>query len=104
VLATVLGAMAWPRLTEFCRWYDHIVARLIAEGMRGVTAGISVTALVSAPQTAVYFWVYEAAKKWVRSAFLPDFAEHMRTTAPPCADIPSDVLCWLVLAGTELCA
>lgn len=29
-------------------------------------AGISVTAVVAAPQTAVYFWVYETAKKMVR--------------------------------------
>lgn len=28
-------------------------------------AGVSVTALISAPQTAVYFWVYETLKKMV---------------------------------------
>lgn len=33
------------------------------EGIRGVMAGVSVTALISAPQTAVYFWVYETLKK-----------------------------------------
>lgn len=38
----------------------------VAEGVRGILAGVKVTALVAAPQTAVYFGVYEAAKRVVQ--------------------------------------
>lgn len=41
-------------------------AALCSEGLRGLFAGVTVTALIGAPSTAVYFGAYEVLKTSVR--------------------------------------